>query len=82
MERRHFLKLAFGLAAGAGALAASAQAAPLPPVLPPRDLAPPNREGAEPALVTQDEVDTAGVYSAGLKLNRLPFFSVKPPSQS
>ena len=29
MERRHFLKLAFGLAAGAAALAASAQAAPL-----------------------------------------------------
>ncbi len=31
MERRHFLKLAFGVAAGAAALAASAQAAPLAP---------------------------------------------------
>ncbi len=31
MERRHFLKLAFGFAAGGIALAASAQAAPLMP---------------------------------------------------
>ena len=31
MERRHFLKLAFGFAAGGMALAASAQAAPLMP---------------------------------------------------
>ena len=31
MERRHFLKLAFGTAAGAAALAAGAQAAPLAP---------------------------------------------------
>src|SRR4030088_1600217 len=31
MERHHFLKLAFGFAAGAAALAASAQAAPLAP---------------------------------------------------
>jgi hypothetical protein len=31
MERRHFLKLAFGFAAGGVALAASAQAAPLMP---------------------------------------------------
>src|SRR5258708_22537219 len=31
MERRHFLKLTFGFAAGAAALAASAQAAPLAP---------------------------------------------------
>ena len=31
MERRHFLKLAFGVAAGAAAIAASAQAAPLAP---------------------------------------------------
>jgi len=31
MERRHFLKLAFGFAAGAAALTASAQAAPLAP---------------------------------------------------
>ena len=31
MERRHFLKLAFGFAAGGMALAASARAAPLMP---------------------------------------------------
>ncbi len=31
MERRHFLKLAFGFAAGAAAFAASARAAPLVP---------------------------------------------------
>ena len=31
MERRHFLKLAFGFAAGGLALAATAQAAPLMP---------------------------------------------------
>ena len=31
MERRHFLKLAFGFAAGAAALAAGAEAAPLAP---------------------------------------------------
>jgi hypothetical protein len=31
MERRNFLKLAFGVAAGAAAFAASAQAAPLSP---------------------------------------------------
>lgn len=31
MERRNFLKLAFGLAAGAAALTAAAQAAPLTP---------------------------------------------------
>ena len=31
MERRHFLKLAVGIAAGTAALAAGAQAAPLSP---------------------------------------------------
>jgi hypothetical protein len=56
MERRHFLKLAFGLAAGASALAASAQAAPLPPVSPQPGLAPLRREGAKSAVVTH-EVD-------------------------
>jgi hypothetical protein len=57
MERRDFLKLAFGLAACATALAASAQAAPLPPVSSPQGFVPPRREGAESAVVTQDEVD-------------------------
>jgi hypothetical protein len=56
MERRHFLKLAVGFAAGAAALAASAQAAPLVPhplagdgELPPA--------GAHPAVTTGDEVE-------------------------
>jgi hypothetical protein len=58
MERRHFLKLAFGFAAGAAALAASAQAAPLMPQPP---LAggrlPPGSGDAQPAVATGDEVD-------------------------
>ena len=57
MERRHFLKLTFGFVAGAAALAASAKAAPLPPVSPHQDLVPPHGEAAEPAVVSQDEVD-------------------------
>ncbi len=64
MERRHFLKLTMGFAAGAAgaaALAASAQAAPLPPVMPAEGLAPPLAKGVEsgvqPAIVTQDDVD-------------------------
>jgi hypothetical protein len=57
MERRHFLKLAFGFAGGAAALAAGAQAAPLPPVSPQQNLVPPRGEGAEPAVTTQDDVD-------------------------
>jgi hypothetical protein len=56
MERRHFLNLSFGFVAGATALAASAQAAPLPPVSAQPSLTPP-REGAEPAVVSQDDVD-------------------------
>jgi hypothetical protein len=57
MERRHFLKLTFGFVAGAAAIAASAKAAPLPPVSPQQDLVPPRGEAAEPAVVSQDEVD-------------------------
>jgi hypothetical protein len=57
MERRHFLKLTFGFVAGAAALTASAEAAPLPPVLPRTDLVPTHGEVAEPAVVGQDEVD-------------------------
>jgi len=57
MERRHFLKLAFGLAAGATAIAASANAAPLPPISAAPGLAPPRGEQAEPAVVSQGEVD-------------------------
>ena len=57
MERRHFLKLAFGFAAGATAMAASANAAPLPPISAAPGLAPPRSEAAEPAVVSQSEVD-------------------------
>jgi len=57
MERRHFLKLAFGIAAGTAALAASVQAAPLPPVSAQPGFVPARGENAEPAVVSQDEVD-------------------------
>lgn len=62
MERREFLKVAFGFAAGAAALAASAQAAPLMPQ--PDAL---NRKGlppdlpAEPAIATERDLDDAQV---------------------
>jgi hypothetical protein len=58
MERRHFLKLAFGFAAGAAALAASAQAAPLMPhPLAEDGRLPPSDEDARPAVTTGDEVE-------------------------
>jgi hypothetical protein len=53
MERRHFLKLAFGFAAGAAALAASARAAPLAP----HPLTEGGRLEPRPAVVSGDEVD-------------------------
>lgn len=58
MERRHFLKLAFGFAAGAAALAAGAEAeaAPLAPQPLARDLQPGNTD-TKPAVTTGDEVD-------------------------
>ena len=55
MERRHFLKLAFGFAAGAAALAASAQAAPLMPQ--PLEGPLPVNPDAHPAVTSGDEVD-------------------------
>ena len=57
MERREFLKFGLGIVAGATALAASANAAPLPPIPPTRGPAPAHGTAAEPALVTQSEVD-------------------------
>jgi hypothetical protein len=57
MERRHFLKLAFGFAAGGVALAASAQAAPLMPApLADDDKLPANKD-AQPAVTSRDEAD-------------------------
>jgi hypothetical protein len=59
MERRHFLKLAVGAAAGAAALAASAQAAPLlPHPLAKDERLPPANEDARPAVTSEGEVDS------------------------
>jgi hypothetical protein len=60
MQRRDFLKLAFGVAgvaAGATALAASANAAPLSPISPVQGLMPSHGENLESAVVTQADVD-------------------------
>ncbi|MDO8400698.1 MAG: twin-arginine translocation signal domain-containing protein [Bradyrhizobium sp.] len=58
MERRHFLKLAFGFAAGAAALVAGAEAeaAPLAPQPITKD-PPPGNADAQPAVTTGDEAD-------------------------
>ena len=58
MERRHFIKLAFGFAAGAAALAASAQAAPLlPHPLAEDGRLPPSKDDVRPAVTTEAEVE-------------------------
>ena len=57
MERRHFLKLAFGFVAGGAALAASAQAAPLMPAPLVEDGKLPANPDAQPAVTSGDEVD-------------------------
>ena len=57
MERRHFLKLAFGFAAGGIALAASAQAAPLMPAPLADDARTPVNPDAQPAVTSGEEVD-------------------------
>jgi hypothetical protein len=57
MERRDFLKIAFGVTAGAAAFAASVQAAPLlPQPLTGNERLPAGRD-AHPAVTTGDEVD-------------------------
>jgi hypothetical protein len=58
MERRHFLKLAAGVAAGAAAFAASAQAAPLLPHPLAKDELPPGNQDAHRAVTTESEVDS------------------------
>jgi hypothetical protein len=55
MERRDFLKFVLGAAAGAAALVASAQAAPLMPQ--PLDAKLPVNPDAQPAVTSGDEVD-------------------------
>jgi len=57
MERRDFLKIAFGVAAGTVALGASVQAAPLAPHPLNEDARLPAGEDAHPAVTTGDEVD-------------------------
>lgn len=57
MERRHFLKLAFGFAAGGVALAVSAQAAPLMPQPLNAGGPLPNNPDAQPAVTSGNEVD-------------------------
>src|ERR1700722_11014556 len=57
MIRRHFLNLVFGVAAGIAAFAATANAAPLPPISAAQSLVLPRAAGAEPAVVGQDEVN-------------------------
>jgi hypothetical protein len=56
MERRHFLKIAFGAVAGAATFAATAaQAAPMVPLS--EDARRPSSPDANPAVTTGDEVD-------------------------
>src|ERR1700750_716045 len=56
MERRHFLKLAFGFAAGAAALAANAHVATLAPhPLLEDGRLPPSNEDARPAVATGED---------------------------
>lgn len=57
MERRHFLKLAFGFAAGGIALAASAQAAPMMPAPLADDAKLPANPDVQPAVTSGEEVD-------------------------
>jgi hypothetical protein len=57
MERRDFLKFAFGFAAGGIALAASAQAAPLMPAPLADDAKRPVNPDAQPAVTSGEEAD-------------------------
>ncbi|MBP2434961.1 MULTISPECIES: twin-arginine translocation signal domain-containing protein [Bradyrhizobium] len=56
MERRDFLKMAFGVAAGAVTFAATAQAAPLAPLPLNQDARAPAAGDAHPAVTTGEEV--------------------------
>jgi hypothetical protein len=57
MERRDFLKLALGFAAGGAALAAGAQAAPLMPAPLADDVKLPVNPDAQPAVTSGEETD-------------------------
>ena len=56
MERREFLKIAAGVAAGVAALGATAQAAPLMPQPLNKDAKLPQNPDAQPAVTSGDEV--------------------------
>ncbi|WP_244064968.1 twin-arginine translocation signal domain-containing protein [Bradyrhizobium sp. Ce-3] len=56
MERRDFLKIAFGVAACAAAFTATVQAAPLAPLPLTQDARSPAGSDAHPAVTTGDEV--------------------------
>lgn len=55
MERRHFLKLAFGVAAGAAALTTAAQAAPLAPQPLGASPVPQGNPDAQPAVTSGED---------------------------
>jgi hypothetical protein len=57
MERRHFLKIAIGFTAGAAALAASAQAAPLLPQPSAGNGQLPSGQDVHPAVTSEAEVE-------------------------
>jgi len=57
MERRDFLKIAIGVVAGAAAVAATAQAAPLAPQLLDTDGRFSAHQDAHPAVTNESEVD-------------------------
>ena len=58
MERRYFLKLAVGIAAGTAALAAASQAAPLSPrPLAGNERLQPANEDVHPAVTTEAELE-------------------------
>jgi hypothetical protein len=57
MELRCLVKLAIGTAAGAAALVGVANAAPLAPMSPAQQLAAPQAQAVQPAVVSQAEVD-------------------------
>ena len=77
MERRDFLKLTVGFVAGASALAASAQAAPLPPIPAAKSFPPTPVEGAEPAVASQDDIDSLAPEQVRYGWRRRRFFGFR-----
>src|ERR1700737_1028745 len=81
MERRHFLKFAVGFTAGAAALAASAQAAPLAPAPIASERLPSLNENAIPARTAQkrSKPPQAGTSALGPSLAPPPLGLASPP---